>query len=131
MVTNTESDNTLLERMKKGDDAAFEQLFVRHYSQVFRVVYSLLGSQEAAEDLAQETFLELYRHSPASVSGSTLAPWLCRVALNRGYNALRGERRSQQRMERFMPGGYPAQSDDPYTELARAEERALVREVLA
>ena len=124
-----DGDGALLERLKRGDDAAFEQLFLRHYSQVYRVVYSLLGSREAAEDLAQETFLELYRHAPASAAGDTIAGWLCRVALNRGYNALRGERRAQQRMEQFVVAGSGA--DDPFAELARAEERALVREVLA
>jgi RNA polymerase sigma-70 factor, ECF subfamily len=126
-VTDTDTDSALLERLKRDDDAAFEQLFVRHYAQVYRVVYSLLGSREAAEDLAQETFLELYRHAPASATGGSLAAWLCRVALNRGYNNLRGEQRARQRMERFGV----THAEDPFAEIARAEDRALVREVLA
>ena len=123
-----EPDDTLLERLRRGDGAAFEQLFVRHYSRVYRVLYGLLGGREAAEDLAQETFLELYRHAPGVHAGATLAAWLCRVALTKGYNSLRGERRARQRLERFAVA---REEDDPQDELVRSEERALVREVLA
>ncbi len=129
-MTDTDTDNALLKRLERGDDIAFEQLFVRHYNTVYRVVYSLLASREAAEDLTQETFLELYRHAPTSAAGDKLGGWLCRVALNRAYNTLRGERRAQQRMERFAV----SQADDPFADpdyiQSRAEERALVREVL-
>jgi RNA polymerase sigma-70 factor (ECF subfamily) len=125
-----EPDDTLLERLGRGDDAAFEQLFVRHYNQVYRVLYGLLGNPEAAEDLAQETFLELYGHAPAGTRpGATLAAWLCRVALNKGYNSLRGERRAQQRLERFA--AVAREEAGPEDEIIRSEERALVREVLA
>ena len=56
-----------------------------------------------------------------------MAAWLCRVALNKGYNSLRGEKRAQQRLERFPS----PQEVDPYAEALRAEERAHVREVLS
>ena len=124
----TETDHVLLQRLRRGEEAAFEGLFARHYGQVYGVLYGLLGSQEAAEDLAQETFLELYRHTPDIRAGATLPAWLCRVALNKGYNSLRGEKRAQQRLERFAP---PREEDGPEDQLMRGEERALVREVLA
>ena len=123
----TEPDDILIERVRRGDDDAFEHLFVRHYAQVYRVLYSLVGTREASEDLAQETFLQLYRHAPAVQAGGTVAAWLCKVAINRGYNYLRDERRAQQRLEHLATG----LRADPYAELARSEERALVREVLA
>jgi len=84
------SDEQLLDGVRRGDDAAFESLFLRHYSQVYRVLYSLVGGREQAEDLAQETFLALYRQPPALEMGATLIAWLCRVPLafsetTRGY----------------------------------------------
>jgi RNA polymerase sigma-70 factor (ECF subfamily) len=121
-------EDTLLERLRHGDEAAFERLFLRHYQQVYRVLYHLVGSREEAEDLAQETFMALYHQPPAIATGASLVAWLCRVALNRGYNALRGERRAQQRLMRLAEP--PAQLD-PQAELARAEDRALVRAVIA
>jgi RNA polymerase sigma-70 factor, ECF subfamily len=121
-------EDALLDRLRDGDEAAFERLFLRHYTQVYRVLYHLVGSREEAEDLAQETFMALYHQPPAIGKGASLVAWLCRVALNRGYNALRGERRAQQRLVRLAE---PAAQIDPQDELARAEDRALVRAALA
>lgn len=130
-------DEELLERLTQGDHAAFEALFLRYYQQVYRVLAHLVGSREQAEDLAQETFLTLYRQPPPTDVGDKLVAWLCRVALNRGYNALRSERRARQRMERVermergeqVPPGSP--SDELASEVVRAEEQAVVRDVLA
>jgi RNA polymerase sigma-70 factor, ECF subfamily len=123
-----DSDELLLERLHQGDEAAFEALFLRYYGQVYRVLHSLVASREEAEDLAQETFLSLYDHPPAPEAGAALVAWLCRVALNRGYNALRGQQRAARRLE-FL-AAQPA-SVDPHAELLRAEQRAYVRAALA
>jgi RNA polymerase sigma-70 factor (ECF subfamily) len=124
----TDSDAALLERLRLGDSTAFERLFLRHYAQVYRVLYHLVGSREEAEDLAQETFMALYHQPPATEKGASLVAWLCRVALNRGYNALRGQRRAQERLARLAE---PPAQIDPQDELARAEDRALVRAAIA
>lgn len=123
-----DSDDLLLEQVRQGDDVAFEALFLRHYGQVYRAVYGLVGSHEEAEDLAQETFLALYRHPPRLGAGVPLVGWLCRVALNQGYNALRGQNRARRRIERVAAPPAPI---DPHAELLRAEKRARVRAVLA
>jgi RNA polymerase sigma-70 factor (ECF subfamily) len=80
-------EDALLARLRDGDQAAFERLFLRHYAQVYRVLYHLVGSREEAEDLAQETFLALYHRPLATGMGATLGAWLCRVGLNRVYRA--------------------------------------------
>jgi RNA polymerase sigma-70 factor (ECF subfamily) len=124
----TETDIGLLERFHQDDPSAFEMLFMRHYERVYRVAYNLLGSRDAAEDLTQETFLALYHSPPRLRDHDGLAAWLCRVALNRGYNTLRGEQRERQRIEHM---DLPPDPADPYIEVARAEERAHVRAVVA
>lgn len=126
----TASDAQLLTRFQHGDTAAFDALFLRHYNQVYRVAYGLVGGREEAEDLAQEAFLALYRQPPHSNEDGSVVAWLCRVALNRGYNNLRGEKRSRERVERVALLETPAEFD-PATALIRAEEQAQVRAVLA
>jgi RNA polymerase sigma-70 factor (ECF subfamily) len=121
-----EADEQLLERVRRGDGAAFETLFLRYYAQVFRVLHNLLG-KERAEDVAQETFLTLY-HNPPQIESDRLIAWLCRVAINRGYNILRGDQRESRRLERAFE---PPMQIDPHTEALRAEERAGVRTALA
>lgn len=129
-ANEAESDVVLLELLRHGDTRAFEQLFQRHYIPVYRVLYHLFGQREEAEDIAQETFLTLYHHPPSG-SGIQLLGWLCRVALNRGYNTLRSQRRADRHA--LQLGNLTAHIDvpDPASELLRAEERAHVRTTLA
>lgn len=129
--TEDTTDDRLLECLRRGDGSAFENLFLRYYGQVYRVLYNLVSCHEEAEDLAQETFLALYHHPPTLQSGDGLAAWISRVALNRGYNALRSEKRSQQRIDRIGRLDMSISADDPYTEAARSEDRAYVRAILS
>lgn len=55
------TDELLLERAGAGDQAAFDQLYERHRSRVFRFAYRLLGTVEAAEDITHDCFLSLLR----------------------------------------------------------------------
>lgn len=130
-VSTEDSDTRLLERLRlrQGqEEAAFEELFLRYYGPVYRVVYRLMVNHEATEDLVQETFLALYDQPPRIKPEVPLAVWLYRVALNRGYNVLRGARRERQRWERLeiTPG-----EADPEAEILRAEERTCVQAALA
>jgi RNA polymerase sigma factor (sigma-70 family) len=126
---NTFTDQQLLENLRRGEESAFDTLFVRYYPQVYRVLYRLVVSHEEAEDLTQETFLALYDQPPKLKPEVSLGVWLYRVALNRGYNRLRSVKREHQRLERLnLPGTTEA---DPQNEILRAEERANVRAALA
>ena len=123
-----DADHELLVRLHNKDSTAFEELFLRYYRQVYRVLYSVVTDAQEAEDLTQETFLALYRNPPGLERGTSLAAWLYRVAVNRGYNALRGERRARRRLEEAADAPPPV---DPHTEFLRREEREKVRSVLA
>ncbi len=122
-----DGDDDLLRRWRGGDERAFDDLFLRYYRQVYRVLQGVVGSPQEAEDLAQETFLALYR-SPPRIEGPGLGAWLYRVAANRGYNALRGARRARRHMEQVTEVLAPA---DPQSEFLRREERERVRGALA
>jgi RNA polymerase sigma-70 factor (ECF subfamily) len=66
------TDERLLERAASGDAAAFQILYERYRDAIFRFVYRLLGSVEAAEDVTQDCFLSLIkdpgRFDPARAS---------------------------------------------------------------
>jgi RNA polymerase sigma-70 factor, ECF subfamily len=123
----TDSDAALLERLRSGDSTAFEELFLRHYAAVYRVLYGVVGNAQEAEDLAQETFTALYRQPPRLDGSGALGGWLYRVAVNRAYNALR----SNQRLQRRLGWVEPEQQSDPQDEYLRREERERVRATLA
>jgi RNA polymerase sigma-70 factor (ECF subfamily) len=70
---------------------AFEASFRAHWPRVYGVLVRLTGDHAEAEDLALETFWRLYQNPPRE--NVNLVGWLCRVALNLGYNALRAAKR--------------------------------------
>jgi RNA polymerase sigma-70 factor (ECF subfamily) len=129
----TDSDRHLLGRTRLQDTAAFERLFQRYYHLVYRLVYRLLGDEDAASDVTQETFVALYTHPPQlQLDDEEVRAWLYRVALNRGYNALRSARRAQARLPSMYESiSASSEEADPETEALRAEDRHQVRAALA
>jgi len=80
------SDEDLVARAVTGDEAAFEALVVRYQDRVFNLLLRLTGSENEAEDLAQETFLKAYRALGTFRRGSKFYTWLFRIAVNTGYS---------------------------------------------
>ena len=102
---------------RSGDAAAFAALVRRHQSMVFSLALHALRSRAAAEDLAQEVFLELYRSLPRLESPAHVLSWLRRVTSHRCIDELR---RLRHRMELPMEGvrerGAPPPAQDPFLE---------------
>jgi RNA polymerase sigma-70 factor (ECF subfamily) len=128
------SDRLLLQRARAGDALSFDVLFHRYYDRVYGVLFRLVGNRGEAEDLLQEVFLTLYRQPPAAKDEANLAGWLYRVATNRGYNHLRGQRRRWRRNMHLVPGSdptlMPSGTVDPADIVARDEQTVVVRAAL-
>ena len=82
-----------------GDPTAFAAMVRRHQSMVFSLALHVLRSRAAAEDLAQEVFLELYRNLQRIESPAHATAWLRRVTSHRCIDELR---RVRHRMELQM-----------------------------
>jgi RNA polymerase sigma-70 factor (ECF subfamily) len=89
-------------RAKEGDDEAFTQLVTAYQDRLIGIFYHIVGSQEAAEDLAQDVFLRIYRARHGYVPTARFATWLFRIANNLASNRRRDAGR---RKEVSMPGG--------------------------
>jgi RNA polymerase sigma-70 factor, ECF subfamily len=88
-----------LVRARNGDSTAFSALVKQHQSMVFSVALHALRSRAAAEDLAQEVFLELYRSLGRIESAAHATSWLRRVTSHRCIDEIR---RRQHRPELGM-----------------------------
>jgi RNA polymerase sigma-70 factor (ECF subfamily) len=106
-----------------GESPAFEALFQQHWERLCRVLYSILGDWDEAEDLALETFVQLHRRPPAETE--RLGGWLYRVASNRALNALRARKRRQHYEAQAMR---QARENDALEDPAAAVEVALERQ---
>ncbi|HKV84272.1 MAG TPA: sigma-70 family RNA polymerase sigma factor [Ktedonobacterales bacterium] len=128
VASSVETDRPPATAKRPRDTSRFEQVFRAQYTPVRRLLYRMLGDDDEADDVAQETFLALYTHPHAQFDDDATRAWVFRVALNRGYNALRSRKRAQARLPRLYT---EEQAPDPEAEALRVEERQRVRAALA
>jgi RNA polymerase sigma-70 factor, ECF subfamily len=112
-----ETDPQLIRAAAAGDLDAFEQIVRLHQQHVWRFLRRLLGDGAAAEDVAQETFLRVYRRLPGFTFQSSFSTWLFQVARNAGVDELRARQRRSRLTVALRPG--PVESTG--TGQARAE----------
>ena len=84
-----EDDGRVLAEAAAGDEAAFGSLVGRYQGMVFSLAHRFLRDRAAAEDLAQDVFLELYRNLPTLRSTAHMRFWLRRVACHRCIDRIR------------------------------------------
>jgi RNA polymerase sigma-70 factor (ECF subfamily) len=82
-------DKALVDRCRKGDLAAFEELYRAHAGKLFSVACRMLGNAADAEDLLQEIFLSAHRKLDGFRGESALGTWLYRLATNHCLDYLR------------------------------------------
>ena len=99
MVVEQPSDAELMARVRSGDRDAFADLVDRHKDAVVNYLTRLTGNRDRAEDLAQETFLRLFRSARDYVEQGYLRAYLYRIATN----LVRSEERRERRLRLLMP----------------------------
>ena len=72
-------DAELVERLKKGDTKALEELYQRHREPAYGIAYRLVGSREDALDVVQESFIHVLRGIQTFRGQSSFRTWLYRI----------------------------------------------------
>lgn len=78
-----------LEALKAGDRDAFARLVDQTSGHIYRVALQILGSEQDAEDVLQETYIKAYRALPGFEGRSSLTTWLYRIAVNEALMLVR------------------------------------------
>ncbi len=99
MVLEQPSDAELMVRVREGDRDAFADLVGRHKDAVVSYLTRLTGNRDRAEDLAQETFLRLFRSARDYTEQGYLRAYLFRIATN----LVRSEERRERRLRLLTP----------------------------
>jgi RNA polymerase sigma-70 factor (ECF subfamily) len=86
------ANRELVERLRAGDQAAFEAIFRAHYASLADYAKGLVHSRDAAEDVVQEVFVALWTHRDRLATPDNLVAYLYRSVRNRGLNFLRHQR---------------------------------------
>jgi len=82
-------DHRLVEALRSGSEAAYEELIARFQQPVYALALRLLDDQGEACDVVQEVFLKVFRNVGSFRSQSSLKTWMYRITVNEAHNARR------------------------------------------
>jgi len=82
-----------LERLRRGDAAAYERLVAEHSGEVYALLFRLTNDSEEARDLTQETFLRAFQSIGRFRGDASLKTWIYRIGINQARNRWRWWRR--------------------------------------
>lgn len=86
------NDPNLLERLRAGEQAAFDDIFRAHYPALVGSAEAMLRDRAAAEEVVQDVLLELWRRRETLSIDTSLRAYLFRATRNRALNRIRHER---------------------------------------
>lgn len=132
-----ESERPLLERLRRGDEGAYEELVRAEASHLLAVARRFLRQEEDAQDAVQQAFLSAFRALPSFNGQCRLTTWLHRIVTNTALMKLRTRSRKPETaiedlLPTFLEDGHQANpmSDwaaDAHDRLQRLEVRSQVR----
>lgn len=120
-------------RAVAGDARAFADLVGRLEARVYRFILRQVSADSAAEDLTQDTFLEVYRNLHRFQGASKFSTWVMGIALNlsRNYRTRAPERRyqfeSDEELQRFSDSGPTPHAQTQINQTMRAVQQGLAQ----
>ena len=93
--TSDLDDQTLIEKLKQGDEAAFKQIVETWQNMVYNTAVGILQSAEDAEDVTQEVFVQVYESVKNFKGESKFSTWLYRITVSKALDHLRRKKRKK------------------------------------
>ncbi|MCC7495127.1 MAG: sigma-70 family RNA polymerase sigma factor [Fimbriimonadaceae bacterium] len=130
----------LIDRCRRGDREAFNELIERYQAKVYNLAYRLLGDADEAWDVSQEAFLRIWRGIQKFHGGSALTTWVYRIVHNLCLDEMKKKRRRPQIVEasetedgttEALLDRLPDHSEAPEGQYLSAEKAAAVRRAIA
>ncbi len=119
-------DRRLVQRLRRGDIDALQQIYHRYKNDLLTVALSLLGDTQGAEDCVHDVFVH-FAEAPADLQADrSLRGYLVRCVANRAKNVLRGRQRPPE-----PPTDEPRSIDCPVRDSMASEESKRVFDALA
>lgn len=132
-------DRTDMERLMAGHDTALNDLMERHATPIFHFLCRMVGNEDDANDLAQETFVRVFRARAQFRLKDNFSTWLYTIAANLARNHFRWRTRhpnisldaTEKDSEQTVGDVLPAQGASPGEQIAIAERATIVRAEVA
>lgn len=88
------SQNMLLKKLKEGDREAYFYFCDNYTSKIYNLAYKMLGHREDAEDITQDTIVQVYSNIKGFKGNSSLYTWVYKIAKNLCLKHLQGKKRN-------------------------------------
>jgi RNA polymerase sigma-70 factor, ECF subfamily len=132
-------DRADMARLAAGHDAALNDLMERHATAVFHFLCRMLNNEDDANDLAQETFVRVFRARESFRPTEKFSSWLFTIAANLARNQIRWRTRHPNvsldaetgAAEQSLASTLPSPDSAPGEQLQAAERMAAVRAAVA
>ena len=123
------NDKALISRAQSGDEQAFADLMRANYAFVYAIVIGIMDNPHDAEEVVQDTFLNVYRGLAQYEEQTKFRSWLATIARNRALNWLRTQRMDTVSINEVEEHTLqtPNTLDD---QLIRDEQRELIRRAM-
>jgi RNA polymerase sigma-70 factor (ECF subfamily) len=123
------NERDLQQRIRVGDESAFDAVFRAHYPRLVRMAESIVGERAPAEEIAQEVMLELWRRRESLQVEQSFAAYLMRSTRNRALNHIRHQRIVARELS--APKFEVRESPGTDAEMLGVELEQVVREAIA
>jgi len=128
-LDNQTPSEELVARVAEGDEYAFQILVNRHQTSVLNLIYRFMGDRLKSEDLAQETFLQVWRSAKTYQRKSKFTTWLYRICANLCLNEIKSARRKKWlQFFKNNPDSKQSENEDLLDESPNPEDLLLARE---
>jgi RNA polymerase sigma-70 factor (ECF subfamily) len=128
------TDQELVRRIQKADEAAFNELYERYFQRVYSYVFLRQRNRADAEEVVQEVFTAVFRSIDAYQGKASLLAWIYGIAKNTVNNHIRRARAHDQRLERaeadLVRSSYSLDTCTPEEHLSLRRSEEAIRERL-
>jgi len=118
----TIEEQALVERMRAGEPDAYRTLVQSYQTYIFQLVYAVVKNRADAEDVTQETFLQIFRSLP-QYEARGLRTWMARIAVNK---AIDHRRKLDRKREQALPDPNQLAPPEIDKQLAPSTEREVL-----
>ena len=131
--SDSSADSVLLSSIAEHDEHALEQLYDRYAKLLYSVIFRIVRTQEDAENLLQDVFLQVWHHADSyDPRLGTPSTWMIRIARNKAIDLWRSKhyRGKTQRVQLEHAEEYADPSQSPLSTTIAGEASVLVKQAL-
>jgi RNA polymerase sigma-70 factor (ECF subfamily) len=130
LITKKESetliDPNIIQLVKMNDDDAFASVFYTYQQKVYKMAWLMLRDHQRAEDVVQETFLQVYTKINKLSNNMAFEKWLYKITVNHCYEIIRKHKKADLLLLDETIENFTTNSSVPHRELIQKEVRKKI-----